>query len=67
MDLAREILRRSTRPSTTRTSPGSAGASPGLDRLVEDFDLDSLAYYHRGLDGEQHERLWHDLGVVDAR
>jgi L-arabinose isomerase len=31
--------------------------SVGLDRLVEDFDLDSLAYYHRGLDGEQHERL----------
>ena len=21
------------------------------------FSLDSLAYYHRGLDGEQHERL----------
>ncbi|MFC5827716.1 arabinose isomerase [Nonomuraea insulae] len=31
--------------------------SAGLDRLVEDFELDSLAYYHRGLDGEQHERL----------
>jgi L-arabinose isomerase len=24
---------------------------------VDDFALDSLAYYHRGLDGEQHERL----------
>jgi L-arabinose isomerase len=34
-----------------------ARVSVGLDRLVEDFDLDSLAYYHRGLDGEQHERL----------
>ncbi|MFG1707781.1 arabinose isomerase [Nonomuraea sp. M3C6] len=31
--------------------------SVGLDRLAEDFALDSLAYYHRGLDGEQHERL----------
>ncbi|MFI7632887.1 arabinose isomerase [Nonomuraea sp. NPDC049400] len=31
--------------------------SAGLDRLVEDFSLDSLAYYHRGLDGEMHERL----------
>ncbi|MEV4112936.1 L-fucose/L-arabinose isomerase family protein [Nonomuraea sp. NPDC049695] len=31
--------------------------SVGLDRLVEDFSLDSLAYYHRGLDGEMHERL----------
>ena len=34
-----------------------AKVSVGLDRLVEDFALDSLAYYHRGLDGEQHERL----------
>ncbi|WP_029252060.1 L-fucose/L-arabinose isomerase family protein [Paraoerskovia marina] len=34
-----------------------AQVSVGLDRLVEDFDLDSLAYYHRGLDGEIHERL----------
>ncbi|RSM87952.1 arabinose isomerase [Kibdelosporangium aridum] len=34
-----------------------AKVAVGLDRLVTDFDLDSLAYYHRGLDGEQHERL----------
>lgn len=34
-----------------------AKVSVGLDRLADDFDLDSLAYYHRGLDGEQHERL----------
>lgn len=34
-----------------------AKVSVGLDQLVADFDLDSLAYYHRGLDGEQHERL----------
>ncbi|MDN5918630.1 MAG: L-fucose/L-arabinose isomerase family protein [Pseudonocardia sp.] len=34
-----------------------ARVSVGLDRLVADFGLDSLAYYHRGLDGEQHERL----------
>jgi L-arabinose isomerase len=31
--------------------------SVGLDHLVADFSLDSLAYYHRGLDGEEHERL----------
>lgn len=31
--------------------------SVGLDRLVDDFALDSLAYYHRGLEGEIHERL----------
>ena len=35
----------------------AAQVSVGLDRLVDDFALDSLAYYHRGLDGEMHERL----------
>ncbi len=35
----------------------AARVSVGLDRLVDDFALDSLAYYHRGLNGEQHERL----------
>jgi L-arabinose isomerase len=35
----------------------AAQVSVGLDRLAEDFALDSLAYYHRGLEGEQHERL----------
>lgn len=34
-----------------------AKVSVALDQLVDDFELDSLAYYHRGLDGEQHERL----------
>jgi L-arabinose isomerase len=29
----------------------------GLRHLVDDFDISSLAYYHRGLDGEIHERL----------
>jgi L-arabinose isomerase len=35
----------------------AARVSVALDRLVEDFSLDSLAYYHRGLEGEIHERL----------
>ncbi|HEV7628657.1 MAG TPA: L-fucose/L-arabinose isomerase family protein, partial [Streptomyces sp.] len=35
----------------------AARVSAGLDRLVADFGLDSLAYFHRGLDGEVHERL----------
>lgn len=35
----------------------AARVAVGLDRLVEDFGLDSIAYYHRGLDGEVHERL----------
>lgn len=35
----------------------AARVSVGLDRLLDDFNLDSLAYYHRGLGGELHERL----------
>jgi L-arabinose isomerase len=35
----------------------AARVSVGLDALVQDFALDSLAYYHRGLEGETHERL----------
>jgi 4-aminobutyrate aminotransferase-like enzyme len=41
-----------------------ATVSVGLDRLVEDFNLDSLAYYHRGLDGEIHERVHGDVNAV---
>ena len=48
---------RSTRAPRRRTSDGPRKVSLGLDRLVDDFRLDSLAYYHRGLEGEQHERL----------
>ena len=46
----------------------AARVSVGLDRLVEDFALDSVAYYHRGLDGEIHERLGagHDPRIVPA-
>jgi len=29
----------------------------GLRQLVDDFDINSLVYYHRGLEGEIHERL----------
>ncbi|MBR22015.1 MAG: arabinose isomerase [Leifsonia sp.] len=56
MALAREIF---TLDDTVVDEDFAWGArvSVGLDRLVEDFELDSLAYYHRGLDGEQHERL----------
>lgn len=56
MDLARRIF---TLDGSVVEEDFAWGArvSVALDRLVEDFDLDSLAYYHRGLDGEQHERL----------
>lgn len=35
----------------------SARVAVGIRELVADFQLDSLAYYHRGLEGEVHERL----------
>src|SRR5581483_12275067 len=35
----------------------AARVSVALERLVREFTLDSLAYYHRGLEGELHERL----------
>lgn len=56
MALAREVF---TLDDTVVADDFAWGAkvSVGLDRLVEEFALDSLAYYHRGRDGEQHERL----------
>ena len=56
MDLAREVFELDS-SVVDEDFVWGATVSVALDRLVEDFDLDSLAYYHRGLDGEQHERL----------
>ena len=56
MDLARQVFTLDGSVNETDFAWG-ARVSVGLDRLVEDFDLDTLAYYHRGLDGELHERL----------
>jgi L-arabinose isomerase len=56
MALARTIFRLDTSVDDEDFAWG-ARVSVGLDRLVQDFDLDSVAYYHRGLAGEQHERL----------
>jgi L-arabinose isomerase len=56
MDLAREVF--DLDPSVNEDDfRWAAKVSVGLDRLVDDFGLDSLAYYHRGLEGEMHERL----------
>jgi len=35
----------------------AARVAVGLDHLIEDFALDGLAYYYRGLDGNEVERL----------
>ncbi|GAA2355560.1 L-arabinose isomerase [Catellatospora methionotrophica] len=56
MDLAREVF---SLDGTVADDDfrWAATVSVAMDRLVEDFALDSLAYYHRGLDGETHERV----------
>jgi L-arabinose isomerase len=56
MDLARDVFELADTVNDDDFS-WAARVSVGLDRLVDDFGLDSLAYYHRGLDGEVHERL----------
>jgi len=56
MELARAVFRCDDSVNTDDFRWG-ARVSVGLDRLVEDFALDSLAYYHRGLNGEAHERV----------
>jgi L-arabinose isomerase len=56
MDEAREIFSLDESVDPDDFAWG-ARVSVGLDRLVDDFGLDTLAYYHRGLDGETHERV----------
>ncbi len=40
----------------------AARVAVGLDRLAEDFDLQALTYYYRGIDGNEAERL--GAGVI---
>ena len=40
----------------------SARVAVGLDKLAEDFELDALTYYYRGVDGNESERL--GAGVI---
>ena len=56
LNQVREIfeLDESVNPSDLKWA---ARVSIGLNELVDDYKLDSLAYYHRGLEGELHERL----------
>lgn len=56
IDVARQVF--TLDPSVVEEDfAWGAKVSVGLDRVVDEFDLDSLAYYHRGLEGELHERL----------
>jgi L-arabinose isomerase len=44
----------------------SAQVSCGLDQLATDFSLDGLAYYYRGLDGNENEELGAGLIVGNS-
>jgi L-arabinose isomerase len=44
----------------------SARVAVGLDRLVEDFELDGLTYYYRGVDGNVNERVGAGLIVGNS-
>lgn len=56
LDLAREVFDLDNTVGTTDLA-WAARVSVAMDRLVEDFALDSLAYYHRGVGGDTHERV----------
>lgn len=56
MDLAHQLFNVDASVSDEDFS-WAAVVSVALDRLVEDFGLDTLSYYHRGLDGDPMERL----------
>ncbi|MFK0295084.1 arabinose isomerase [Streptomyces sp. NPDC090442] len=56
IDLARQVFSFAESVNSDDLAWG-AKVSVALDRLVADFELDSMAYYHRGLEGEIHERL----------
>jgi L-arabinose isomerase len=49
-------------PITDEQLDWSARVAVGLDRLADDFELDSLTYYYRGIDGNEAERL--GAGVI---
>lgn len=53
-------------PITDEQLQESARVAAGLDRLVADFELDSLTYYYRGLDGNEAERLGAGLIVGNS-
>jgi L-arabinose isomerase len=44
----------------------SARVAVGLDRLVDDFGLDGLTYYYRGVDGNENERVGAGLIVGNS-
>lgn len=46
-----------TRPIKPEDLEWSAKVAVGLDKLIHEFDLTGLAYYYKGLDGNEFERI----------
>ena len=53
-------------PITDEAFAWSSRVAVGLDRLVEDFALDGLTYYYRGVDGNVNERVTAGLIVGNS-
>ncbi|MEN9938103.1 MAG: hypothetical protein RLZZ387_4682 [Chloroflexota bacterium] len=57
---------RISQPVTPEALAWSARVACGLDRLVEDFRLDGLTYYYRGLGGNLYEQIGAGLIVGNS-
>lgn len=55
-----------SQPVTGEAFEWSARVACGLDRLVDDFALDGLTYYYRGLNGNENEQLGAGLIVGNS-
>ncbi|MFN8464366.1 MAG: L-fucose/L-arabinose isomerase family protein [Caldilineaceae bacterium] len=53
-------------PVTDEALHWSARVAAGLDKLVQDFDLNGLTYYYRGLNGNESEELGASLIVGNS-
>ena len=65
-DIAEPSRDNISQPVTDEAFDWSARVACGLDRLVEDFKLDGLTYYYRGLDGNTFEQLGAGLIVGNS-
>ena len=53
-------------PITEAAFEWSARVACALDNLVQNFDLDGLTYYYRGMDGNLFEQIWSGLIVGNS-
>jgi L-arabinose isomerase len=65
-DIAQPGRDKISMPVTSEALRWSAQVAAGLDRLVQDFDLDGLTYYYRGLGGNPNEELGASLIVGNS-